>query len=168
MWSSHPDPEGVALLHCRVAPSRREVTGFDPFRVGRCWGAFSGGVARGYGVSTLSRLKAIAQTQALAPPPASGKISDFPWSVDICDEGRRPLCENAGCHREFSALNVVEWSCKGDSIPLPSPPWGRGWTATRAFTSGGGPGEGVRAVTLKPRSIFNHNPAMACSCSTGI
>ena len=27
----------------------------------------------------------------------------------------------------------------------PSPPWGRGWTATRAFTSGGGPGEGVQA-----------------------
>lgn len=26
---------------------------------------------------------------------------------------------------------------------LPSPPWGRGWTATRAFTGGGGTGEGV-------------------------
>jgi hypothetical protein len=28
----------------------------------------------------------------------------------------------------------------------PSPPWGRGWTATRAFTSGGGTGEGVKPV----------------------
>ena len=28
----------------------------------------------------------------------------------------------------------------------PSPPWGRGWTATRAFTSGGGPGEGVKPL----------------------
>jgi hypothetical protein len=26
---------------------------------------------------------------------------------------------------------------------LPSPPWGRGWTATGAFTSRRGPGEGV-------------------------
>ncbi len=26
---------------------------------------------------------------------------------------------------------------------LPSPPWGRGWTASRVFVSGGGPGEGV-------------------------
>jgi hypothetical protein len=30
-----------------------------------------------------------------------------------------------------------------DSDLLPSPPWGRGWTATGAFTSRGGPGEGV-------------------------
>ena len=28
----------------------------------------------------------------------------------------------------------------------PSPLWGRGWTATRALTSGGGPGEGVELV----------------------
>ncbi len=28
----------------------------------------------------------------------------------------------------------------------PSPPWGRGWTATGAFSSRGGPGEGVEAV----------------------
>ena len=28
----------------------------------------------------------------------------------------------------------------------PSPPWGRGWTANRAFTSGGGTGEGVKPV----------------------
>ena len=28
----------------------------------------------------------------------------------------------------------------------PSPLWGRGWTATRAFTSGGGTGEGVEPV----------------------
>ena len=28
----------------------------------------------------------------------------------------------------------------------PSPPWGRGWTATGVFSSRGGPGEGVKAV----------------------
>ena len=28
----------------------------------------------------------------------------------------------------------------------PRPFWGRGWTATRALTSGGGPGEGVKLV----------------------
>ena len=28
----------------------------------------------------------------------------------------------------------------------PSPLWGRGWAATRALTSGGGPGEGVELV----------------------
>src|SRR5271157_2772562 len=27
--------------------------------------------------------------------------------------------------------------------PLPSPPWGRGWTAAGAFPRGGGRGEGV-------------------------
>ncbi len=29
---------------------------------------------------------------------------------------------------------------------LPSPPWGRGWLATGAFISRGGPGEGVKTV----------------------
>jgi len=30
-----------------------------------------------------------------------------------------------------------------DSSLLPSPPWGRGWTAAGVFTSRGGTGEGV-------------------------
>jgi hypothetical protein len=40
--------------------------------------------------------------------------------------------------------------CAGNSRKnrtcLPSPPWGRGWTAAGAFSSRGGPGEGVKAV----------------------
>ncbi len=31
----------------------------------------------------------------------------------------------------------------------PSPPWGRGWTATGAFTSRGGPGEGVKTLDFR-------------------
>ena len=40
----------------------------------------------------------------------------------------------------------------------PSPLWGRGWTATRAFTSGGGTGEGVKTPTcLTP--CFRYRPS---------
>ena len=40
----------------------------------------------------------------------------------------------------------------------PSPLWGRGWTATRAFTSGGGTGEGVKTQTcLTP--CFRYRPS---------
>jgi hypothetical protein len=34
------------------------------------------------------------------------------------------------------------------SLPWPSPPWGRGWTAAGVFFSRGGPGEGVPAKPL--------------------
>ena len=39
------------------------------------------------------------------------------------------------------------------SLPRPSPPWGRGWTATGVFFSRGGPGEGVPAKLL----VVNNN-----------
>ena len=41
------------------------------------------------------------------------------------------------------------------SLPCPSPPWGRGWTAAGAFIRRGGPGEGVPAGLLaaSPTSI---------------
>ena len=35
-----------------------------------------------------------------------------------------------------------------DWIYHPRPPWERGWTATRGFTRGGGPGEGVKTDSL--------------------
>ena len=35
---------------------------------------------------------------------------------------------------------------KGGLISLPSPPWGRGWRASGAFISRGGPGEGVSPI----------------------
>jgi hypothetical protein len=34
------------------------------------------------------------------------------------------------------------------SLPWPSPPWERGWTAAGVFFSRGGPGEGVPAKPL--------------------
>jgi len=37
----------------------------------------------------------------------------------------------------------------------PSPPWGRGWTATGAFTSRGGPGEGVKTVQTQEMAGAN-------------
>jgi hypothetical protein len=37
---------------------------------------------------------------------------------------------------------------RGNLNLLASPPWGRGWTATGAFSSRGGPGEGVTAEQI--------------------
>jgi len=41
---------------------------------------------------------------------------------------------------------MLNWEPVGGAKFLPSPTWGRGWTATGAFISRGGPGEGVQSV----------------------
>ena len=43
-----------------------------------------------------------------------------------------------------------------DLVLLPSPPWGRGWTATGAFTSRGGPGEGVTQEQIEKQFSETH------------
>ena len=49
------------------------------------------------------------------------------------------------------------------SLPRPSPPWGRAWTAAGAFVSRGGPGEGVPANLL----VVNNNAGQDTSESKG-
>jgi len=54
------------------------------------------------------------------------------------------LCNGANEEIEFAvgAVAILNAARKSKGL-LPSPPWGRGWIATGAFTSRGETGEGV-------------------------
>ena len=83
-----------------------------------------------------------------------GKGSAFPSSFYISEranENPRP-CPLGG------ELRARDW--RAVSAPLPSPPWGRGWTATRALTSGGGPGEGVQAQRAYPTASMSNTSGL--------
>jgi hypothetical protein len=43
----------------------------------------------------------------------------------------------------------------------PRPPWGRGWTATRAFTSGAGRVRGSKPNVLNPKHLVVTTPSLA-------
>ena len=63
----------------------------------------------------------------------------------------RLLCGNTRrFHSVYARTNLL--SAEVDLNLLPSPPWGRGWTATGVFISRGGTGEGVKAVAYHPNS----------------
>gem|GEM_PF-3555086 len=46
-----------------------------------------------------------------------------------------------------AATEGLGWPGEDTADNRPSPPWGRGRTAAGAFSSRGGPGEGVKAVS---------------------
>ena len=89
--------------------------------------------------------------------------SRFP-QASLREGKRQPACWRPKCGRGWKsrkqACGRLEFLHFGtlQQKSHPSPLWGRGWTATRAFTSGGGTGEGVKTPTcLTP--CFRYRPS---------
>jgi hypothetical protein len=73
------------------------------------------------------------------------------WSFHISDEQPHPHEKMPHRVYEFQPSPPFNNTRPKLTIPLPSPLWGRGWTATGAFSSRGGPGEGVKNLCTLPR-----------------
>ena len=69
----------------------------------------------------------------------------------------------------FPRVSPVAWSFyilkAHHRESLPSPPWGRGWTATAAFIRRGGPGEGVKKPARSPWQVNQRPPVVTTRCS---
>ena len=75
------------------------------------------------------------------------------------------------CPQRFPPVAPVAWSfyiCRAHylRIPLPSPPWGRGWIASGAFISRCETGEGVHARASYPNASRNDHTASKILCTT--
>jgi hypothetical protein len=64
------------------------------------------------------------------------------WKFQADGQGRLGLIQQGSAHAATTEVGV-------NLNSLPSPPWGREWTATGAFTSRGGPGEGVTHARIE-------------------
>jgi len=77
-----------------------------------------------------------------------GLLNDRNWKIET---GKSKL-ENRGWRLTHEGFPTTSSSGPANLVAdnvgsrfQPSPPWGRGWTASRRTSSGGGPGEGVQA-----------------------
>jgi hypothetical protein len=82
---SFPDPGGVVFPWAAEGKSGVTPTGFDPFRVGPCWGRVSGGVAPGYSIDPLRGSRVDSAEDVLGRKKA-GKTPSGPLGLNCSTE----------------------------------------------------------------------------------